>query len=163
MPADDPIDYQYGKSCLSYCLSLGQNTSYSTLKVGNLSLPNQKYYGGGFETTPAVVNRILVLAGEPDEYAVRNFLTALIGVIVILFTGLIAREISGWRAGFIALWLLFLSPPFVGQALFNSKDIPFAAAFAISIHIAGVLLILYLFVFAAYVLNVRRSLWNHEY
>ena len=115
-PAGDPIDNQYGKSCLSYYLSLGQDTSYSTLKVGDPILPNQKFYGGGFETPAAVVNRILVLAGEPDEYAVRNFLTALIGVIVILFTGLIAREISGWRAGFIALWLLFLSPPFVGQA-----------------------------------------------
>ncbi|GHT23247.1 hypothetical protein AGMMS4957_14540 [Bacteroidia bacterium] len=45
----------------------------------------------------------------------------------MLFVGLLAQLIGGWRAGCLALLLIFFSPHIVGHSFNNSKDLPFAA------------------------------------
>jgi len=44
--------------------------------------------------------------------------------------GLMGRELGGWRVAFFASFILALTPRFIGHAVFNPKDIPFAATYS---------------------------------
>lgn len=67
-------------------------------------------------------------------YAVAHFLMALVGFLGILFTGLLAKEIGGWRTGIWALVLMALSPRFLGSCMNNPKDIPFATMYVFTFY-----------------------------
>ncbi len=93
--------------------------------------PNLYYYGGLFDYTAAWLNENF---GSGDEYAMRHWLNAIFGFIMIFFTALLAKEISGsWRVAFIALLFIALSPRIFGHSMNNPKDIPFAAAYAFTL------------------------------
>lgn len=131
IPADEPIDLEYGKLSYQYFSSLGKDTTFSNFKLfQNQAFPHQKFYGAGYETFTVAVAKIF----STDFYKTRHFLTGLIGVILILFTGLIGKEARGWGVGLIAVWLIFLTPTVTGNAFFNTKDIPYAATMAISLY-----------------------------
>jgi Flp pilus assembly protein TadD len=63
----------------------------------------------------------------------RHVANSLFGWLCIVFVGLIAYRIAGWRAGVIAMLMLFLSPRFLGHSFNNCKDIPFAAAVVMAV------------------------------
>lgn len=93
------------------------------------------YYGGFFEVISAVCARIF---GYEDDtqlgfHNLRHFLISIFGALIILFTGLTAKEIFNWRAALIAALLLFITPRFFGHALMNPKDIPFAFGYMMSL------------------------------
>lgn len=127
VPADAPIDYSYGEACLRYFSSFGTDTSFAALQVNKISFPDQKYYGAAFEMIAPAINAVLKPA---NPFITHHILCALAGILLLLFTSLIAKQLKGWTAGLLALWLLFLTPTVTGNAFFNSKDIPFAVAFA---------------------------------
>lgn len=56
-----------------------------------------------------------------------HLMNALLGFGAMLYTGLFAKKIAGWRAAFLALLFIALSPRFFGDCMNNPKDIPFAA------------------------------------
>lgn len=60
------------------------------------------------------------------EYENRHLINAFFGFIGILFAGLLARRLGGWRAGVVALLFMALSPRYIGHSMNNPKDIPFA-------------------------------------
>lgn len=93
-------------------------------------------YGGLFEFTIKVVASILGIDSvtEPAFFNVRHFLLGIITVICLLFTGLIARDLLGWRVAFLAVILLLVSPRFIGHGMMNSKDIPFAMGYIIATY-----------------------------
>ena len=64
----------------------------------------------------------------------RHFFIALLGWLIILLTGLLAKKIWDYEAAIIAIILLFISPRFIGHALNNNKDIPFAFGFILSFY-----------------------------
>lgn len=129
--ADEPIDYGYGTACLHYFTSFGKDTSYAALKVDGVSFPDQKYYGAAFEMIAPAINSLLK---PPQPFTTHHLLCALAGIVLLLYTGLLAERLKGWTAGVLALWIIFLTPVISGNAFFNSKDIPFAAAFAAGIY-----------------------------
>ncbi len=120
---DEQLHKEYGEKALNYYQTFGKDTS--CLHFGNLYM-----YGAFFDMTAAALNKMHL----GDEYEVRHTLSAFFGFIAILCCGLLAMELAGWRAGFIALLLLFFSPRFFGDSMYNPKDIPFAALFTLSIY-----------------------------
>lgn len=64
----------------------------------------------------------------------RHFFIALIGWLIILITGLIAKKIYDYEGAILAVLLLFITPRFLGHSLNNNKDIPFALGFVLSIY-----------------------------
>ncbi|MBK9730981.1 MAG: hypothetical protein IPO83_06810 [Chitinophagaceae bacterium] len=146
VPADTPIDYAYGKATLSYFKTFGADTSYAALKVNETSFPDQKYYGALFEMLAPAIN---VVIRPANPFITHHILCALAGIVLLLFTGLIAKQLKGWSSGLLALWLIFLTPVVSGNAFFNSKDIPFAAAFAAGFY--------YLLLFLETLPAVRRT------
>ena len=95
-----------------------------------------KNYGCGYELWSAVIARMF---GYPTDqvmgyHLIRHVVLAFITVFIILFTGLIAKEILGWRAAFITVLLLSISPRFIGDGMMNNKDIPFALGYIATIY-----------------------------
>ncbi|HUM46385.1 MAG TPA: hypothetical protein PLD84_05630, partial [Chitinophagales bacterium] len=146
VPADAPIDYSYGKASISYFTSLGSDTTYAALKVDKISFPDQKYYGAFFEMLAPAINAVIK---PSNPFLTHHILCGLAGILLLLFTGLIAKQLKGWSVGLLALWLIFLTPVVSGNAFFNSKDIPFAAAFAAGFY--------YLVLFLESLPDVKRT------
>jgi tetratricopeptide (TPR) repeat protein len=133
---DDEYQNDYSKKLVDYYLSAGSDTAALYIEKGNMH-----YYGGFFDLTVGLANRALGFDEfDAGYHHVRHVFNVLMGMLAILFTGLLAREIGGWRAGLLALWLIFLSPRFLGHSLMNPKDIPFAAGFAIATYYMVLLL-----------------------
>ena len=123
IPADEPIDSEYGKSALKYYTSLGKDTSFMDLKVYGRNFDLQKYYGAGFEMISAAITSNHT---KIRHFTIRHLLVAFCGIIILIFTGLIGKILSGWETALIAIILLITTPTLVGNMMFNSKDIPYA-------------------------------------
>jgi hypothetical protein len=115
---EDTWQYPHSEKLYKYYTTFGQDTSYISMTM--------EYSGWAFDAATMFV----VKAFNADNYmTVRHIMNALMGALLMLFVGLFARLIGGWRAGCIALLLIFFSPQILGQSFNNPKDIPFAALF----------------------------------
>jgi len=127
---DDEFQNDYSTKLVDYYTTFGADTSALYIEKGNMH-----YYGGFFDLLTGLVNTALGYDEFDTAYHnVRHFFNAVFGVLAMFFVGLLVRELAGWRAAILALWLIFLSPRFLGHSLMNPKDIPFAAGFAISLY-----------------------------
>lgn len=130
MNSDESYQVDYSQKLVQYYSTFGQDTSALHVPDGKMH-----YYGGFFDLTAGLANKALGL----DEYdaayfKVRHLLIAILGFLAIFFTGLLGRQIGGWRLGILTLILLFFSARFLGHSLMNPKDIPFAAGFSIALY-----------------------------
>lgn len=135
----DEVDMnEYGKTILDYFLSFGSDKSVFrtseeivAAKIYNYNRDNVvQYYGGLFDLICAIVNKVSPF----EEYTTRHILNALAGFLGIFFAAKIAVRILNKQAGVIAIWAMFLSPFFLGHAMNNPKDIPFASAYIMAIY-----------------------------
>ncbi|MDR1406875.1 MAG: hypothetical protein LBJ23_02355 [Tannerella sp.] len=115
---EDLYQIPQGNYVLDYYGTLGRDTTC-------LGFENLKYYGASFDVATAFVNRV---CGVDDIHVTRHVFNSLFGWLAIIFAGLAAVRIGGWRAGVMTMAMLFLSPRFLGHAYNNPKDTPFAAA-----------------------------------
>jgi tetratricopeptide (TPR) repeat protein len=119
----------YAEDILNYFFSFGEIDNVLNTQGGadyNVLIN----YGLFFDSFAALVNKITPL----DIYQTRHMLNALVGLMGIFFTGLLAREAGSWRTGLIGLLILTFSPYFFGHAMNNPKDIPFASGFVMSLY-----------------------------
>lgn len=127
---DDYFQNIYSDKILSFYESMGRDTSTFEVPKGII-----KIYGGLFEMTNALTNSALGYEVMDEGYHnVRHIWNAIFGCLAMLFTGLIAQKIAGWRAATIALLFIFLSPRFLGHSLMNPKDIPFATGYTMALY-----------------------------
>ena len=89
-----------------------------------------QYYGGLFDLICAIVNKVSPF----DEYTTRHILNAWAGFLAIVFVGRILKRLLGMRAAIIGTILMALSPFFMGHAMNNPKDIPFATTYIMAIY-----------------------------
>ncbi len=134
--ADDKFQNAYCTKLINYYTTLGRDTSALNVPDGNMHL-----YGGFFEIVTGFTNKALGFEESDMGYHhVRHLFSAMMGWIAIVCAALLARLIAGWRAGLLTLVLMLLSPRFMGDALVNPKDIPFAAGYMLTLyHMAALL------------------------
>ena len=127
----DEVDMnEYGKAILKYFTTLGSDqTVFNMPKEYNRDGVIQ-YYGGFFDLICAIVNKVSPLG----EYATRHVLNAWAGFVAILFAARIAARSFSQQTGVFCAWLMFLAPFFLGHAMNNPKDIPFAAAYIAAVY-----------------------------
>lgn len=126
---DEPDMNLYGKAILRYFSSFGQDDYVFS---GDRSFDRDgviKYYGGLFDFIAAIINKVSPFA----EFTTRHILNAWAGFLAIFFASKIAKRIGGVTAGVLVVWVMFLSPFFLGHAMNNPKDIPFAAAYVMAL------------------------------
>ncbi|KAF0247580.1 MAG: hypothetical protein FD167_3020 [bacterium] len=112
----------YGEDVLNFYLSLGQDRTLET-KARSATYETVAYYGGLVELIVAIINRYF---SNRDPFDNHHFVTAIFGFIGVIFCGLTAKQISGWRAAIISSCFLFVTPVYFANSMHNSKDIPFA-------------------------------------
>ncbi len=117
---DEDRHYRHAGLVYNYYASGGKDTT--ALNTPKTLL---HYYGQSFDN----ISYILVKAFKiENHYEFRHVLNALTGWVAILFTALLTALIARWRAALMAVLIMFLSPRFMGHALNNPVDIPFAMA-----------------------------------
>ncbi len=127
---DDKFQNDYAEKLVDFYLSFGADKAALHVPAGNMH-----YYGGFFDLTTGLVNRLLGFdIYDAGYHRVRHLFNALFGFIALFFTALTARKLGGIKAGILALLFMFLSPRFLGHALMNPKDIPFAAGYMTAVY-----------------------------
>lgn len=121
---EDGFQIPQGNNVLEYYRTDHQDTTC-------MSFENLKYYGCSFDVVTAWINQTFHV---DDIHLTRHAANAFLGWVTVLFAGLIAWRIGGWRAGVFAMLLMFLSPRFLGHSFNNPKDIPLAAGVTMALY-----------------------------
>jgi len=126
---DEDVQVVYAERLLDFYASWGKDQTAFESTKGDVI----RYYGGGYEITSALVNKLIGFQpNEPAYHTVRHLMVALWGWLGIFFIGRTAKLLGGWDLAVISLLFMFLSPRFFGEAMWNNKDIPFATGYIIA-------------------------------
>ena len=102
----------------NYFASNGKDTSALTDEKYKLN-----YYGQSFDLFAfGIIKKFHI----EKIYEARHVMNGIIGATAILCSGLLARLLLGNIAGIFTMFLLFFSPGYLGHAMNNPLDIPFA-------------------------------------
>ncbi len=126
--ADEWGNKAYGELCLDFFTSLGEKKD--ALSYAPRGGEVMYCYGPTLDLLSAAIYRTT----GADPYTVRHLLLSLMGVLIIVFSGLTGRVAGGnWRVGLIALVFALFSPRIVGDSMNNPKDITFAAGYIVTV------------------------------
>jgi len=123
---DEPVHYQHAEYVYNYFSTDGEDQS-----AINTPKTHLKYYGQGIDNLSYYINRLI---NSQNPYLTRHIINAVLGAFLILFSGLLAVQLSGYRAGILTIILIFLSPRILGHSYNNLKDIPFAMGYIAAIY-----------------------------
>ncbi|MCP1382329.1 tetratricopeptide repeat protein [Runella salmonicolor] len=126
--ADEWGNKAYGELCLDYFTSLGEKKE--ALSYAPRGGEVMYCYGPTLDLISAAIYRTT----GADPYTIRHIMLSLMGVLIIVFSGLTGRLVGGnWRVGLIALLFALFSPRIFGDSMNNPKDITFAAGYIVTI------------------------------
>ena len=98
---------------------------------------DHRHYGVAFEMPLLLAERALRLQDARPIYLTRHLLTHLLFIAGGFACGLLAYRMLGSRwVALFAMLLFLLHPRLYAHSFFNSKDIPFAAMFAVALYLA---------------------------
>lgn len=127
---DEQLHYPHAKKVVNWYFTLGEDKSCLHTPETNL-----KYYGQSVDNFTALFNRVFAVE---DEFLTRHYTGAFFFLLLLLFSGLLTKNVSGsWPLAIVVVFSLVFMPRLAGQAFGNLKDIPFAAG-----YVAGLLLII---------------------
>src|SRR6185436_3926680 len=119
---DEEIQQQYGEGLIRYYGSFGQDQYLFGIR-------NMRHYGGLFELFAALAARF-----TPDSvYETRHLVNAAVGALAVVGACRVGMRIGGVACGALAAAFLAATPLFFGHLFNNPKDMPFAAAVALSL------------------------------
>ena len=119
-----------GNAALDYLAGDGERA------FEQLHFPWDRYFGAVLEAPLALAERILGLEHGRDIYHGRHFLTHLFFLAGGVFCYLLVLRMFGSRPlALIALVLFLLHPRIYAHSFYNSKDVPFLAAFMIALYL----------------------------
>ena len=128
---DEQYQRAVGKAVLDYLAGEGERA------FDQLPIAHDRYYGAVFEAPLALLERIPGLEDARDVSLSRNFLTHLFFLASGVFCYLLVLRLFGSRAlALVAMILFLLHPRLYAHSFFNSKDVPFLAAFMITLYLA---------------------------
>ena len=137
MDGDAPIQIEYGKACLEYFKSFGQDTTYKDVVAFKTNIHHRhiKYYGTGIEVAAASIASYVGKYEFTIINHIRRLLTAFLSIITFLFIGLTVKDkLNSWVWACIAIVLSFLSPTFLGLSFWQTKDAPVATGFIVALY-----------------------------
>ncbi len=133
MTWDEPEDRNYFTKVLSYYETFGKDDRCITLEPGNKDYNLHEhliYYGPLVNLTTAFVNKYI---SPLPIYETRHIIISLFALIGLIYTSLIVRKMLHWRAAFLALIFMALTPTIFGHSMNNQKDIPFMSFYIMSV------------------------------
>ena len=111
-------------------------------------------YGGLFDSFAALIYEKVTSHLSLGEFESKHILSALMGALLLIFTGLICLVITdSWLVALLGIIIATFTPRLIGNSLSNPKDIPQATMFAFSI------LQMLLFLKELPAIKIRRLFW----
>ena len=105
--------------------------------IDGLYAIDYRYYGVAFEMPLLLAERALGLQDSRYIYLTRHLLTHLFFIAGGFACGMLAYRMVGSRwVALLAMSLFLLHPRLYAHSFFNSKDIPFAAMFAMALYLS---------------------------
>ena len=104
--ADEVLHYNQAKNNYDYFATYGENKN--CLKP--IGVDPLYAYGQSFDTISYAVMKWF---GVEQIYHVRHFFIAILGWMVVLFSGLLAARIAGYRAAVWTVLLVYFTPSFI--------------------------------------------------
>ncbi|MFC2098735.1 phospholipid carrier-dependent glycosyltransferase [Bacteroidota bacterium] len=124
---DELLHYPHAVNVIEWYGTAGENKACFDTPWSNL-----KHYGQSVDNLTALINKWV---NPDDPYKTRHITGAFFGWLLILFTSLLAFELTGrYRTAIYTALLLLLIPAVMGQYCNNLKDIPFAAGYALALY-----------------------------
>ncbi|MDX2195035.1 MAG: tetratricopeptide repeat protein [Cytophagales bacterium] len=127
---DEKVQRDYGKDIIKYFESGKRDTTI--FDMNKHLYFTMLYYGCSFDVVTGAIHSKLM--PDTDEFALRHFINAIFGVVLMLYTGLAAKHIGGWRLGLTVYIFTWCTPTIFGHSMNNPKDIPFAMWYIIAIY-----------------------------
>ncbi len=123
---DEMLHYPHAKKVVNWYFTGGEDLSCLN------SPDNLQYYGQSVDNFTALVNRVFSIE---NEFITRHFTGAFFFLLLLFFSGLIGKRLTGsyWVSVIVVVSML-LTPRLFGQAFGNLKDIPFAAGYVAGIY-----------------------------
>ena len=118
---DEYVQNNYGNYVLNYYLS-----GFKDLRA--LNYRNLIFYGPGFELFASIFTRFF----PKYPFEVRHLIIALSGLLTVIAVWYYTKQMKGVILQVLAPVILIMLPRFYGHMFNNSKDIPFACLFALS-------------------------------
>lgn len=124
---DEYVHVKQAEKNINYIKTLGKDKAALDTPISRL-----KHYGQSFDT----ITTWLADVFEIDNlYRFRHVSNAVMAWLIILFSSLITIKITRSKlAAFLTVLLFLVSARFMGHAMNNLKDIPFAFTFIFSIY-----------------------------
>lgn len=127
LSGDEYVHVKQAEKNINYLKTFGKDKQALDTPISRL-----KHYGQSFDTITTFVAQVLNIK---DLYRFRHVSNAIIAWLTILFSSLVVIKISSDKiTGFITVILFLVTMRFMGHAMNNLKDIPFAFAFIFSIY-----------------------------
>lgn len=127
MSGDEYVHVQQAEKVIAYFSTLGQDKSALDTPISRL-----KHYGQSFDTFTVAIVRLLSI---DDLYRFRHLCNALMAWLVILYISRLTNLVTHSRlAAVLSILLVLATGRFMGHAMNNLKDIPFAFAYIFSLY-----------------------------
>ncbi len=124
---DEGTQVKIGNNTLNFYRTFGADTT----ALAPDGIDQLQYYGSSFDT---FCQFFIQMFEFDDYYRFRHILNGVIGAFIILFIGLFGRLLKNDKVGITAMIVAFCSPHLLGQSFNNSKDIPFAFGYIMSLY-----------------------------
>ncbi len=125
---DEQLHYPHAKKVVNWYFTGGNDTSALHTPKSNL-----KFYGQSVDNITALFNRIF---NVKNEFLTRHFTGAILFWLLLLFSGLLAKELAGsYMAAAITVLSLVFMPRLFGQAFGNLKDVPFSTGYVAGLYL----------------------------
>ena len=143
---DEWLQIEYGQHIWNYFTNGDQQAlNYDSM---SLQYQGQQFYGGFFDFTTEILHQWF--PSIPHLF-LRHFINALMGALMMIFTGLFVFRLSKrWSVALIALLFIVFSPRIFGESMNNPKDIPLACGFIIGMYF-----------WLAFLQDFPNRMWRH--
>lgn len=126
---DEVTQWRYGDFVWRYIKTFGADKA--VLDDPYIAKNDLKYYGGFFDGVAAM---LIDIFKPKDQFLLRHYWNMVFGFVGIVFGGLIAKQLVGWRAAILTVLFMVFTPRFFGELANNPKDIPFTTGYLIAIY-----------------------------
>ena len=125
---DEPEHVSYADDINAYITTFGADSAVfdKTKRVRQAMW----YYGPSVDIATSAIYKTFPSFGV---YETRHFFNALCGLLGMIFTARLAKELGSWRTAWLAVLFLTFSPRYFGHSMNNHKDIPFLAAYVMGL------------------------------
>lgn len=121
---EDGFQWPYGEKVYNFYATGGKDRAC-------LADTDMGMHGGFFDQFTVLIVKTFHIENYSQA---RHVMNSLFGWVGLLFAGLLAYRLRGWRAAALTIILMFLSPRYLGHSFNNPKDLIFAAMMMASLY-----------------------------